>query len=139
MNPNAITTLSRLVNLLIPGGGLILIGAEIIGVAVVILFTAAAAAALAFTLLFPDALAPTWRGLAIGIALGTYLGAQIRFAQTVRQQELRSAALTRHAAMRDAQLALRDGRASDALARAAARARSRRRRSAFGIPRGAGI
>ena len=114
MNPNAIVSISRLVNLLIPGGGLILIGAEAIGVAVALLFAVAANAVLGSSLLFPDALTPAWRGLAIGVTLGTYLGAQIRFAQTVRQQQLRSADQQRRMALRDARQALLDDRVQDA-------------------------
>ena len=105
---------SRLVNLVIPGGGLILIGREILGVLIAVLFTVAACYALAATLLFPDDTSAAWRGLGIGVAIGTYLGAQIRYAQTVRYQADQAFGDLRRAALRAARGALRDGRAEDA-------------------------
>ena len=74
------------VNLLIPGGGLVMIGRVWFGLVIVLLFTLLANCALAFSLLFPDDV-PRWAGgLATGLAGGTYLGAQLRFAQTVRSR-----------------------------------------------------
>jgi hypothetical protein len=106
--------IGQAVNLLVPGGGLILIGSVPLGVLVAALFTVAAHFAVAASLLFPDDVPPTWRGLGIGLAIGSYLGAQMRYAQTVRSQRARAAAERRHAALRDARLALLAGRADDA-------------------------
>jgi len=93
---------------------LILIGRETLGVMIAILFTMTACYALAATLLFPDDTSATWRGLSIGVAIGTYLGAQIRYAQTVRCQADEAFGDLRRAALRAARGALREGRAEDA-------------------------
>jgi hypothetical protein len=107
-------TSAQLVNLVIPGGGLILIGSETIGVLVALLFTAAANFAIAALLLIPDDVPRTWCGLSVGVAIGTYLGAQIRYAQTVRHQRAGADQALRRAALRDARCALMAGRVEDA-------------------------
>ncbi len=114
MSPGKRATSGRLINLVIPGGGLILIGSETIGVLVALLFTAATNFAIAALLLIPDDVSPTWRGLSLGVAIGTYLGAQIRYAQTVRHTRARGALELRRAALREARCALLAGRAEEA-------------------------
>jgi hypothetical protein len=105
---------SRLINLVIPGGGLILIGHEALGVLIAILFTIATGYALAASLLFPDDTSATWRGLGIGVAIGTYLGAQLRYAQTVRFQVDQALGDLRRTALAAARAALHAGRADEA-------------------------
>lgn len=105
---------SRLINLIVPGGGLILIGHETLGVLIAVLFTITAGYALAATLLFPDDTSATWRGLGIGVAIGTYVGAQIRYAQTVRYQADQAFGDLRHNALRAARDALGTGHAEEA-------------------------
>jgi hypothetical protein len=107
-------TRGQLINLVIPGGGLILIGSETIGVLVALLFTVAANYAIAALLLIPDEVPATWRGLSLGVAIGTYLGAQIRYAQTVRHGRASAAREQRGAALRAARGALLAGRVEDA-------------------------
>lgn len=114
MSSGQTMTGSRLVNLLIPGGGLILIGHEILGVLVAVLFTLTGCYALAATLLFPDDTSATWRGLGIGVAIGTHLGSQIRYAQSVRCGVDRAQADARRAALRAARGALCEGRSEEA-------------------------
>jgi hypothetical protein len=114
MSAGGMTTSGRLINLVIPGGGLILIGSETTGVLIALLFTAAANFAIAAGLLFHDDVSPTWRGLGIGVAIGTYLGAQIRYAQTLRCQRARAAAQRRRAALYEVRCALLAGRLEDA-------------------------
>lgn len=114
MNTGRTIAGSRLVNLVIPGGGLILIGHEPLGVLIAILFTIATCYALAGTLLFPDDTSAIWRGLGIGVAIGTYLGAQIRYAQTVRHQADQAFGDLRRSALGDARSALHQGRSDDA-------------------------
>ena len=109
-----IPAVGRVVNLLIPGGGLIMVGNEILGVLVAVLFTASASYAIAAWLLFPDDTTGAWRSLILGIALGTYVGSQIRYAQTVRHQRDLSAAAIRRSALRDCQVAMRENRLDDA-------------------------
>ncbi len=72
------TTLLRGANLAVPGGGLVLGGDMVGGVAVGVAFTLAACSAIAVTLLFPDDVSPLWRGVLIGAAGGAYVGAQFR-------------------------------------------------------------
>lgn len=114
MNADEAATSGRLINLLIPGGGLILIGSELLGVLIAILFTMTACFALIATLLLPDDVSPTWRGLGIGVAIGTYLGAQIRYAQTVRYRSALADDEQRRSALRDARRALLESRVEDA-------------------------
>jgi hypothetical protein len=114
MSADKVTTVAQWTNLVIPGGGLILIGSEAVGVLIATLFTASADLAIAASLLFPDDISSTWRGLAIGVAIGTYIGAQVRYAQTVRCQRQCLAESRRHAALREARVALADGRVGDA-------------------------
>lgn len=104
----------RLANLVIPGGGLILIGSEITGVLVALLFTAAASFALAVCLLFPDDVSPSWRGLGVGVAIGTYVGAQVRYAQSVRELRARATGQLRRAVLSDVRCALLAGQVEDA-------------------------
>jgi len=106
--------IARVVNLLVPGAGIILVGREALGVLVALLFTAAANAALAANLLFPAEWSPGWRAISTGVALGTYLGAQVRFAQTLRDQRRRASAAHRNAALRAARAALLAGRVEEA-------------------------
>lgn len=109
-NHASIPTIGRVVNLVIPGGGLILIGCETLGLLVAILFTASTCYVITAWLLFPDDTTGAWRNLILGIALGTYVGSQIRYAQTVRHQRHLISESLRRAALRDCQTALRDGR-----------------------------
>jgi hypothetical protein len=114
MRASASATLSRLVNLVVPGGGLILIGSAASGVLLAALFTVTAAFAIVSNLLFPDDFASAWRGLGIGVALGTWLGAQLRLAQSVRRQRERAAGKLREATLRDVRAELLAGRFDDA-------------------------
>lgn len=87
------------VNLLIPGGGLMMIGRVWLGLIIALLFALLANCALAFSLLFPDDV-PSWAGgLTTGLAGGTYLGAQLRFAQTVRSRHREAATAHRRQAL----------------------------------------
>jgi hypothetical protein len=108
------TSLALVVNLVIPGGGLIAIGSEALGVLIATLFTLTANFAIVSSFLLPDEVSPTWRGLSIGLAIGTYLGAQVRYAQTVRDQRKQAAAKLRRAILTDVRAALSAGCADDA-------------------------
>jgi hypothetical protein len=101
---------ARWVNLLIPGGGLMMIGRVWFGLVIALLFTLCANCALAFSLLFPDDV-PSWAGgLATGLAGGTYLGAQLRFAQTVRSRRHGAANTRRRQALEATRACLAAGR-----------------------------
>ena len=104
----------RWINLLVPGGGLILIGNGFSGVLIAVLFTLSTSFALAAILLFPDDVPRTWRGLALGIAVGTYLGAQWRYAQTVRYRADQAFWDVRKETVRQARQALLEGRGAEA-------------------------
>jgi len=97
------------VNLLIPGGGLMMIGRVWLGLIIALLFALLANCALAFSLLFPDDV-PSWAGgLTTGLAGGTYLGAQLRFAQTVRSRHREAATAHRRQALEAARACLAAG------------------------------
>ena len=104
----------RMLNLVVPGGGLILIGHIASGLVIAILFTLSASVAMAAAWLFPDDVSRVWRGLVIGIALGTYLGAQLRYAQTVRWHRDEAFWDLRREQMKTARHALMEGRIEDA-------------------------
>lgn len=86
-------------NLLVPGGGLVLLGALWTGVAAAVLFTLLLNFTIAAVLLIPDNVPPVARGWAIGLTGGVYLGSQIRLASHVREQRQRRATLLRHEAL----------------------------------------
>jgi len=98
----------------VPGGGLILLGAETTGVVIALLFTAAASYAIAVNLLMPAGFTPMWRNLWLGVALGTWVGAQVRLGQTLRHRQTAARTAARRAALRKTQLALQEGRLDDA-------------------------
>ena len=107
-------SLARIVNLVIPGGGLILIGLEWLGVLVALLFAISANYAILATFILPDEVSRIWRGLGLGVAVGTYLGAQIRFAQTLRDSRRQEHDAVRRRALAGARIALGEGRVEDA-------------------------
>jgi hypothetical protein len=74
-------------NLVLPGGGLILVDRIVAGMVIGVIFTAAAGLALAMTLLVPDDFAPSLVALVVGVAGGSYVGAQVRLAQSLREQQ----------------------------------------------------
>jgi hypothetical protein len=65
-------------NLVLPGVGLILAGRVAAGLAIGLLFVVLANGAVAATLLVPDDVSPWVQALVIGLAAGTYVGAQLR-------------------------------------------------------------
>ncbi len=85
---------ASLLNLILPGGGLIAIGALLPGVLVGLAFAASANFALIAILLFPADFTRAYQALGIGLAVGCYLGAQIRLLTTIRAR--RRAAAARH-------------------------------------------
>jgi len=114
MNTEPSTILPRVANLLVPGGGLVLAGSLTPGVAIALLFIAAANFAVGANLLFPDDFAPTWRGLGVGVAIGIYLGAQLRLAQSLRDARRQRARDRRVQALRTARSALAVGQVDQA-------------------------
>ena len=86
MNAKRAGAAARWINLVVPGGGLIVIGCTWTGIVVAMVFAAMANSAVAVSALFPDDY-PAWvGGLCIGLAAGSYLGAQMRLAQTLRRR-----------------------------------------------------
>ena len=102
-------------NLLVPGAGIILLGRVWMGLIVGLLFVLCANFALWSVLLVPDEFLPWMRGLGIGLAGGSYVGAQIRLAQTVRGEKQRCRAEARRAALAAAQDLTRQGAFAAAL------------------------
>jgi len=103
-------------NLLVPGAGLILLGAVTSGVLVGLVTSVSASFALAAALLFPLDFSPNVRALLIGIAGGCYVGAQVRLGQTVRRARAEAAARVRRRHLALCQDRLNAGDAAGALA-----------------------
>ena len=101
--------LARLTNLVLPGGGLIMLGCAWSGALIALVFAACANFAVGASLIFPDDV-PGWlAGLAVGMAAGTYFGAQIRFLVTVRMIEHRRAFELRRRTLHEVLVLLRRG------------------------------
>ena len=115
MSPEREAGWAACLNLLIPGVGIILLGRVAIGLLVGLIFVLCVNYALWATLLIPDEF-PSWaRGLGIGLAGGTYVGAQLRLAQTVRSRDRQRRAALRRQALNAAREALRLGDSAAAL------------------------
>jgi hypothetical protein len=80
-----LTRWARVINLVLPGGGLIVASAPLSGVVIGFAFAICANFALASILLFPDDFPPSLQALSVGLAAGSYVGAQIRLVQTLRR------------------------------------------------------
>ena len=108
----SISTKERLapwVNLVLPGGGLILAGAPGTGLLLGLLCTVCANSAIAATLLFPDDFPRGVQVLAIVLAAATYVGTQVRLVTDVRTQRHRQRTGRRTQLLREAQEALARG------------------------------
>lgn len=101
MNVERAAATARWVNLLIPGGGLILVGSLWWGLMFAVLFTAAANFAVAGSLLFPDDISPGLGDLSLALAGGCYLGAQLALRRTVVRRRRQLAASLRRQVLRD--------------------------------------
>jgi len=88
-------------NLVIPGLGIILIGRTGAGLVVGLLFAACANLAIWAAVLIPDEFSPSLRALLIGLAGGMYFGAQLRFAQTLREVRQAEQAKRRQEVLRE--------------------------------------
>ena len=93
-------------NLVVPGVGLVLTGHLTSGWIVGVIFAAAANCAIIGGLIMPDDVSPSWVGLAIGVTGGAYAGAQIRLAQSLREDRLTQRIALRHEALRRVRTAL---------------------------------
>lgn len=96
-------------NLMAPGAGLAWLGRSLLGASIAILFSVAATYAAAAYLLYPGEGSRFWRGLALGVGIGTYFGAQFRFAQTLRSHADALDQLERRAALRAVHESLQAG------------------------------
>jgi len=103
------------VNLLLPGGGMILIGSVASGLLGGLVFAACANLALLAVLLFPDDFSGTTQALAIGLAAGAYVGAQVRFAGCARKLREQTAASFRRRLLWQSQELLAHGEAAHAV------------------------
>ena len=105
---------ARVVNFVVPGGGLILLGLTWLGILTVLLFALSANYAVLATFILPDEVSRIWRGLGWGIAAGTYIGAQFRFAHTLRESRRAAEIAQRQQALAEARVALAEERLEDA-------------------------
>lgn len=114
LDPGA--TAATWLNLVLPGGGLVLLGEIGGGLLVGLLFTACTGFALLSTLLFPDDYPRAVTVLGIGLAAGSYVGAQVRLSQALRRQAAAQAARRRASQLRLACECLQRGDPAGALA-----------------------
>ena len=103
------------VNLLLPGSGLILLGAVASGLLAGLLFVACANFAIAAVLLFPDDFSGTAQALGIGLAGGAYVGSQVRVMAQVRRLRVEATAARRRRALWAAKDCLARGEAARAI------------------------
>ena len=103
-------------NLVLPGGGLVLVGAWASGVLGWLLWAVSLNLAIASTLLFPDDFAPRARALIIGVAAASYVAAQLRMAQAARRLRYEAALAERRAVLQGAGARREDGDAAGAVA-----------------------
>lgn len=101
--------LARRINLLVPGGGLILLGRPWLGLTLALLFAALGNFALAALLVFPDDVASWLTGLTLGASAGTYAAAQFRIWSTVRKIGIERQQEQRRAVLGAVQRHMRDG------------------------------
>jgi hypothetical protein len=104
------------INLLVPGGGLILIGSLASGLVGGLLFAACANFAVLAVLLFPDDFSGTLQALAIGLAAGAYVGTQVRFVRRLRELRAEAATHFRRQLLWQSQELLAQGDAARAVA-----------------------
>ncbi len=88
---------AALVNLVVPGGGLILRDEAVLGLFTAGLFTFALNFTLAGRFLFPLNISPGWQRFGAVLVIATYLAAQIRMGAAQRAAERRQAARARRA------------------------------------------
>ncbi len=103
-------------NWLLPGGGLILLGAPWSGWLLGLLFAASADFALSTVLLFPDDYSPGQRLLAILVAAGVYVAAQWRLAHALRDAHQQADAAQRRQVLAEVQELLARGANREAVA-----------------------
>lgn len=90
---------ARMCNLIVPGGGLIVVGATWTGLTTGVLFALGANFAVAATLLIPDE-TPTWlRAAAVAFTVGVYAFAQWRLPHVWRRQNRAARAERRRAVL----------------------------------------
>ncbi len=102
-------------NLLLPGAGLILLGATGAGILTGLVFAACANFAVLAVLLFPDDFGERLQFLAIGLAAGCYVGAQLRYHRAVRSLRIRQASALRRHLLRQTEQWLEAGQPARAL------------------------
>lgn len=103
-----------LVNLLIPGSGLILVGDVLAGLVFCLLLIIVANLCLAGWLLIPDEVPPPWRITALIVAAGTYTLAQLRCVHRLRWERQRREALRRREVLAAVQRLLAEDQAARA-------------------------
>jgi len=91
-----------LLNLLVPGAGLIVSGSRLAGSVLALLFTLCACGAIAANYLFPDDFSQRWRLLLAGAAGGVWVGTQLRLAQLLSEGRFEAHLAERRAALRQA-------------------------------------
>jgi hypothetical protein len=96
-------------NLLLPGGGQILLGFHVSGLLRGVLFTVAANYCVYAVFIVPDLYSRTVQALLIGLVAGAYVGAQLRMAGNLRELRERERVADRDTRLRVAQAALAEG------------------------------
>jgi hypothetical protein len=104
------------VNLIVPGGGLILLGAVASGLVGGLLLAVCANFAVLAVFIIPDDFSHTAQMLIIGLTGGTYVGLQVRLAGRLRECQAQSAANHRRRILWQSQQALESGDAAGAVA-----------------------
>lgn len=105
-----------LVNLLIPGSAIILVGGPLFGALLAVLFAAAASFAIWALWIIPDSVAPWMTGVALATAAGAFVAAQLQLAQSLRRRTLQRSADARRRILEAVCRSIDAGAYQDALA-----------------------
>lgn len=103
-----------ILNLLVPGAGLILLGDVAAGLAFCLLFAILLNLCLAGWLLIPDEVPPPWRITSLAVATGTCALAQLRCAHRLRWEREQREARRRREVLADVQRLAAEGRVAEA-------------------------
>lgn len=104
-----------LVNLLIPGSAVILVGGPLPGALLALLYAAAASFAIWAVWIVPDSAAPWMTGIAVAFAAAAFVAGQLQLAQSLRRRRAERATDARRRVLQRVARCIDDGAYREAL------------------------